>query len=114
MGSEGALPERVSENVKRDANGNEVGYARYYVYPDSKQKLYDWIEDAYAARTTRSNLIKNPNEMILKNGKYGSAFYSDQHRNGFLQRITGSLNQYFEQEFYCTLRLEWVIWILSL
>lgn len=29
MGSEGALPERVSENVMRDSNGNEVGYARY-------------------------------------------------------------------------------------
>ena len=69
MGSEGALPERVSENVKRDANGNEVGYARYYVYPDSKQKLYDWIEDAYAARTTRSNLIKNANEMMHYNAK---------------------------------------------
>lgn len=69
MGSEGALPERVSENVMRDSNGNEVGYARYYVYPDSKQKLYDWIEDAYAARTTRSNLIKNPNEMMHYNAK---------------------------------------------
>lgn len=69
MGSEGALPERVSENVMRDSNRNEVGYARYYVYPDSKQKLYDWIEDAYAARTTRSNLIKNPNEMMHYNAK---------------------------------------------
>lgn len=69
MGSEGALPKRVSENVSRDSNGNDVGYARYYVYPSSKQQLYDWIEDAYTARTTRAKLIKNSNEMMRYNAK---------------------------------------------
>lgn len=69
MGKEGALPERVSENVSRDFNGNDVGYARYYVYPSSKEQLYNWIEDAYAARTNRANLIKNTNEMMRYNSK---------------------------------------------
>lgn len=69
MGNEGALPERVAENVSRDSDGNDLGYARYYVYPNSKQKLYEWIEDAYAARTTRANLIKNSNEMMHYNAK---------------------------------------------
>lgn len=35
-------------------------------------------------------------EFILKNGKYGSIFYSDQQMDSFRQRNTGSLNQYFE------------------
>ena len=69
MGNEGALPKRVSENVIRDSNKQDLGYARYYIYPTSKQQLYDWIEDAYAARTNRANLIKNPNEMIHYNSK---------------------------------------------
>lgn len=67
MGSEGALPERVLENICRDDAGNELGYARYYVYPHSKQQLHEWIEDAYAARFNRSKLIKNPNEMMKYN-----------------------------------------------
>ena len=69
MGNEGALPKRVSENVIRDSNKQDLGYARYYIYPTSKQQLYDWIEDAYAARTNRANLIKNPNEMMHYNSK---------------------------------------------
>ena len=69
MGSKGALPKRVSENVKRDGEGNDLGYARYYVYPNSKRQLYNWIEDAVAARTSRAKLIKNPNEMMRYNAK---------------------------------------------
>lgn len=69
MGNKSELPARISQNIKRDANGKEIGYARYYVYPDSKQKLYAWIEDAYTARTTRSNLIKNPNEIMRYNAR---------------------------------------------
>ena len=67
MGTKGALPERVSQNISRDANGNDLGYARYYVYPASKQQLYSWIEDAYIARTNRAELIKNPNDMMRYN-----------------------------------------------
>lgn len=69
MGSEGALPERVLKNISRDDKGNDLGYARYYVYPNSKQQLREWIEDAYAARTNRAKLIKNPNEMMGYNKK---------------------------------------------
>ena len=69
MGKTAALPERVSENISRDNCGNDLGYARYYVYPSSKQNLYDWIEDAHSARTARANLIKNPNQMMTYNSK---------------------------------------------
>lgn len=69
MGSEGALPQRVLDNIERDSERNDRGYARYYVYPRTKQELYDWIEDAYAARTTRAKLIKNSNEMMRYNAK---------------------------------------------
>lgn len=69
MGAEGALPERVSENISRDNNGNDLGYARYYVYPKSKQELYNWIEDAFAARTNRNHLIKNSCNMMRYNSK---------------------------------------------
>ena len=78
-----------------------------------KTKNIDDFPSFLKIKTALNNLTELT-EFILKNGKNDSAFYSDQHRNGLLQRITGSLNQYFEQEFYCTLRLEWVIWILSL
>jgi hypothetical protein len=54
-----SLPARVSDNVKRDADGNDVGYARWHVYPRSDSVLRNLIEDAYNAPSTRSNLIKN-------------------------------------------------------
>jgi len=63
------LPERASINIKRDTDNNEIGYARYYVYPKSKETLKGWIEDAYNARTSRKDLIKNPNEMMKYNAK---------------------------------------------
>lgn len=69
MGKEGALPDRVLENISRDSNGNDLGYARYYTYPTSKQELYNWIEDAYAARKTRARAIKNSNQMMKYNAK---------------------------------------------
>lgn len=69
MGNQGALPERVSKNVIRDSKGDNLGYARYYVYPKSKQQLYGWIEDAYEARFKRANLINNPNNMMRYNTK---------------------------------------------
>ena len=65
----GALPERVNENILRNEKNEDIGYARYYIYPNSKQDLYNWIEDAHSARTTRANLIKNPNKMMKYNSK---------------------------------------------
>lgn len=69
MGAVSGLPPRVSANVKRDANGNDIGYARYYRYPDSKQALRRWIEDAHDARTSRADLIENSNDMMHYNAK---------------------------------------------
>ena len=69
MGKQGALPSRISDNLCRDPNGKDTGYARYYIYPDSKEMLYNWIEEAHSARTNRSNLIKNSNEMMKYNSK---------------------------------------------
>lgn len=69
MGEISALPERVSNNILRNGQNEDIGYARYYVYPDSKQTLYNWIEDAHSARTNRANLINNPNKMMKYNSK---------------------------------------------
>lgn len=69
MGNRGNLPPRVSDNVVRDSNGNDIGYARYYSYPTSKSQLENWIEDAYYARSQRCNLIKNSNDMMRYNAK---------------------------------------------
>lgn len=69
MGNKGGLPQRVNSNVQRDGSGNDIGYARYYRYPESKDELKRWIEDAHAARTERANLICNPNEMMKYNSK---------------------------------------------
>lgn len=69
MGNIGAMPPRVSENVIRDEKMNDIGYARYYTYPSSKEQLQKWIEDAFEARTTRAKLIKNSNEMMKYNAK---------------------------------------------
>jgi len=53
------LPARVDDNVVRDSNGGDIGYARFYVYPRYASILRAWIEDAWAARTQRAHLIDN-------------------------------------------------------
>lgn len=57
------LPERFAENWRQD----DRGYARYYRYPTSASLLQAWIEDAFAARTTRAHLIRNSQEMWRRN-----------------------------------------------
>jgi len=69
MGNEGILPERLRDNILRDENEDDTGYARYYTYPRSKYSLKQWIEDAYSARTNRAELIKNSKEMMKYNSK---------------------------------------------
>lgn len=54
-----SLPDRVKDNIQRDANKNDTGYARYYVYPNSDRTLQGWIEDAFTARNTRGHLVVN-------------------------------------------------------
>ncbi len=62
QGKSAYLPPRFEDNW--DSNS---GYARYYIYPPSVQKLKDWIEDAHAARKTRANMIKNSQDMMSYN-----------------------------------------------
>ena len=61
------LPKRVSDNVTRDANGKDVGYARYNVYPGSSHSLRTWIQDAFDARASRNQLITNSTPRRKKN-----------------------------------------------
>lgn len=67
MGNRGGAPERLLDNVNRTSNGDDIGYARYYVYPKSSEELRKWIEDAYTARTSRAKLICNSNDMMHYN-----------------------------------------------
>jgi len=59
-----ALPPRFRLN--RDS-----GYARYHYYPSSASSLEEWIEDAYLARQSRTQLIRNPRERFLRNRACG-------------------------------------------
>jgi uncharacterized protein (UPF0371 family) len=52
------LQARVSDNVVR-SNGNDMGYARWNTYPTSALSMRSLINDAYAARTERADLIVN-------------------------------------------------------
>lgn len=64
------LPERFNNNLVRGRTlltSGDMGYARYYHYPDSAQTLRAWIEDAYNARTARANLIANPQDTPKRN-----------------------------------------------
>ncbi len=56
------LPPRFEANSNpRDSRS----YARFYRYPHSAQELRDWIEDAYHARTQRSQWIKNSHDSMM-------------------------------------------------
>ena len=67
MGNNGNLPPRVEDNIIRNNQGIDVGYARYYQYPSTREQLSRWIEDAYKARTNRADLIKNNRDMMKYN-----------------------------------------------
>lgn len=66
QGSAADLPPRFVMNW---APENKGGYARYYVAPQSADQLRSWIEDAFQARTSRANLIKNPRDAMANNAK---------------------------------------------
>ena len=69
MGNTGGAPRRLLDNIERNLQKTDIGYARYYIYPSSKEELKQWIEDAYSARTLRNGLIHNSNEMMHYNSK---------------------------------------------
>lgn len=60
------LPPRLEANF---ANNHVNCYARYWEYPESAEALGRLIEDAYSARTTRAELIENPQGMMKKNAQ---------------------------------------------
>ncbi len=66
QGSSSYFPERLANNWKPY---NVDCYARCYIYPSSAEDLHNWIEDAFAARTSRCDLIKNSQDMMKYNGK---------------------------------------------
>lgn len=65
-GDSGILPPRFADNW--ETNESEC-YAMYRSYPNSKETLRRWIEDAFARRTSRAKSIKNPQEMMKYNRK---------------------------------------------
>lgn len=65
-GVNATLQARVQDNVRRDANDKDVGYARYHVYPGSKATLRRLIDDAFLGRTTRNQLIDNTRTRRLR------------------------------------------------
>lgn len=58
-------PERLSRNLKGDKN--DEGYARWYCYPQRKDQLANWLDDAFQARTSRAHLIENPRDNFKYN-----------------------------------------------
>lgn len=66
QGNSAYLPPRLEANWSSE---NENCYARYWVYPNSAQQLGNWIEDAFQARTIRTRLIKNSQDMMGYNAK---------------------------------------------
>lgn len=58
-------PYRLALNREKGANSDY--YARLYDYPTSVTQLKAWIEDAYDARWSRSNLIINPGDRYRYN-----------------------------------------------
>ena len=65
-GTSAYLPPRLYENWNEDLKDC---YARYHSYPTSASVLRSWIEDAYSARTSRSEFIKNSSNMMKYNSK---------------------------------------------
>lgn len=65
-GDNAHLPSRIEANW---TPGHVNCYARYMVYPKSPEALGSWIEDSFAARTARANLINNSQDMMKYNAK---------------------------------------------
>ena len=64
QGNTAYLPPRLEENWSK---GHVDCYARYWTYPKTAEQLGGWIDDAYNARTERSSLIINPQDMMKYN-----------------------------------------------
>ena len=60
-------PERLKMNLKGTNNGE--GYARWIWYPQRKDTVANWIEDAFQARSSRVHLVVNPRDRFGYNRK---------------------------------------------
>lgn len=58
-------PDRLQKNLL--GQNSDEGYARWYWYPERKDTLANWIEDAFQARTDRSQFIDNPRDRFSYN-----------------------------------------------
>jgi len=58
-------PDRLKQNLKGE--NSDEGYARWHWYPQTKDSLANWIEDAFQARTSRAHLIVNPRDRFKYN-----------------------------------------------
>jgi len=64
-GKKTIAPKRLLENLKGE--NSDEGYARWYWYPQRKDTLAGWIENAFKARTNKADLIENPRERFKYN-----------------------------------------------
>lgn len=60
----GTLPARFGDNWQ---DSSQRSYARFYTYPTSRDSLRLWIEDAFAARQSRAELIDNSRALRRSN-----------------------------------------------
>ncbi|CAN1542169.1 MTH538 TIR-like domain containing protein [Fimbriimonadaceae bacterium] len=67
-GKNANAPDRLNDNWGIDKDGNQTGYARYYLYPSRKDVLAKWIQDAFDARILRPSLIDNTRDLRKNNG----------------------------------------------
>ena len=58
-------PDRLRNNLKSE--NSDEGYARWHWYPQRKDTLANWIEDAFRSRTSRAYLITNPRDRFKYN-----------------------------------------------
>lgn len=58
------LPARFKANWNTEHSNC---YARYWPYPTTVNQLGEWIDDAFSARTSRSSLILNSQDMMKYN-----------------------------------------------
>jgi len=67
QGKSAHLSDRFKANW--NSTNNSHGYAKYMVYPQSKDSLRSWIESVHARRNTHAKYIKNSQKMMKYNGK---------------------------------------------
>jgi len=60
------LPPRMELNWRRN---DAEGYARYYQYPRHQTELRRWIEEAFEARKTITDRIRNPHETMFDHNR---------------------------------------------